>query len=205
MYRFSLAVALLAIAHVSLAQYNSGWTKKNPVKDDLYMWNPYGYIGRYNTLDKTSKKLSYSIVLKDSTKIVASGKIGDHKGNFFLYVDNETMTRSIRPNETLSVTYMPKKGVPLVGIPTDSCWVFKMIEGPVNLYSVTPQELDQFVIYIQQGNDGAMMKATKGNFRKLLKNDQSIQVDINTNQFRSAVKKHNLFIEGENKKKIKEK
>jgi hypothetical protein len=205
MHRLSLVVALLTITHLSLAQHTSGWTKGNPVRDDLYMWNPYGYINRLNALDKTSKKLSYSIVFKDSTQILTPAKIGEHKGNFFLYVDNETMTRSIRPNETLSITYIPKKGSPLVGVPTDSCWVFKLIEGPVNLYSVTPQPLDQFVIYIQKGNDGPMMKATKGNIRKQLKNDQSVQVDINTNQFRSAVTKHNLFIERENKKTLEEK
>jgi hypothetical protein len=200
MIRLFVMICLLAAVKICTAQHVSGWTKGNPVRGNLYAWNPYGYIDSSHSLEWISKKLPYSIVFKDSTKLITIGKIGEHKGNFYLYVDNETVTRSIRPNETLSITYLPKKGEPMVGMPTDSCWIFKLVEGAVNLYAVTPQPLDQFVIYVESSSDNLFLTATKANFRKLLKNDQGIAVDINTQQFRSAVRRHNKAVESEKKK-----
>jgi hypothetical protein len=202
MIRLFVMMCLLAAVKICSAQ-NAGWTKGNPVREDLYDWNPYGYINSSNALDRVSKKLPYSVVFKDSTKLITMGKIGEHKGNFYLYVDNETVTRSIRPNETLSITYLPKKGEPMVGMPTDSCWIFKLVEGDVNLYAVTPQPADQFVIYVESSSDNLFLKATKANFRKLLKKDQGIGLDINTQQFSSAVRRHNKAVENEKKKKPK--
>jgi hypothetical protein len=202
MIRLFVMICLLTGVKICSAQ-NAGWTKGNPVREDLYDWNPYGYINSSNALDRMSKKLPYSIVFKDSTKLITMGKIGEHKGNFYLYVDNETVTRSIRPNETLSITYLPKKGEPMIGMPTDSCWVFKLVEGDVNLYSVTPQPFDQFVIYIEDSADNLFLNATKENFRKLLRNDRAIVADINMNQFRSAVRRHNKAVESEKQEKEK--
>jgi hypothetical protein len=91
----------------------------------------------------------------------------------------------------------------MVGMPTDSCWIFKLVEGDVNLYAVTPQPADQFVIYVESSSDNLFLKATKANFRKLLKKDQGIGLDINTQQFSSAVRRHNKAVENEKKKKPK--
>ncbi len=197
----ALAVIILFfIAHVSFAQHRV-WNTGNPLKEDLYAWNPYGYINNTNSLDKTSKELTYLITFKDSTKLSTAGKIGEHKGQFFLYVDNETMTRSIRPSETLSIVYTPKKGQPLPGVAVDSCWLFRIVEGPVNLYTVTPQQADQFVIYIQDGPEGQMMMATRAKIRWMLKKDDMIGLSINNLQFIAAVKRHNMIVENERKKK----
>ncbi|QHL86079.1 hypothetical protein GU926_00905 [Nibribacter ruber] len=90
---------------------------------------------------------TYMVVMKDSTVIKVQGKI---KFDVFKVSYLETLDLSKRPKDparhlkiypknTRSITKVftnKKQSVP--GLPADSCWLFKSVEGKINGYSYLP-------------------------------------------------------------------
>lgn len=138
---------------------------------------PY-YNGRRITpatsVERNSKKYYYTVLFKDSTKITMISKIDEHKRAFYLAIDQPGMTRSIRPSETLQIARRTSNGKIMVGMPMDSCWLFKIAEGKLDLYSVLSEENKPRFVVAFQRDDGPLLPVTQETVSEAIKDDQEL-------------------------------
>ena len=129
-------------------------------------------------VEASSKKHEFTVIFKDSTKLTSRAKIDEHKGRFYLAINEPTLTRSIIPSQTLAISRPGKDGKIYTGIATDSCWLFKIVEGKINLYSVLSEDNFSFIIAMQKGNDAPIVPLNKENAKEAVIDDPTISAQI---------------------------
>jgi hypothetical protein len=126
---------------------------------------PYTYyvgVPRYNYGVKgpISTKHKFTIELMNDSLFTARTKINIGEGDDFLKVKINKEEKIIKPAETKSISRISELGNKLVGIPADSCWLFKVQSGKINMYSFLAEETLTYVIAMQIG-DGPIMPIKK--------------------------------------------
>jgi hypothetical protein len=138
-----------------------------------------------------SRPYIFTVVFKDSTKISKLSKIDEHNGQFFLAIDQPGEMRAIQPSETLELSrYSEQDGI-YKGMATDSCWLFKVEEGKINLYSVLPENESRFVVALQRGDDGPILPLTIANVKEAIKDDEELLEKLNEKKLVGALMKYN--------------
>jgi hypothetical protein len=111
---------------------------------------------------------NFTVVLNNDSTFSVGGVI-DYHDTYYLRVW-EPKLLSISPKETKSITRHPKRKLDLVGIPTDTCWVFKVALGKINSYSFFAETEIGYTKLIQSG-DGPIVPLTQSNLMPMLAND----------------------------------
>jgi hypothetical protein len=122
----------------------------------------------------SSRKFNFTILFRDSTSITSRAKIDEHKGRFYLAIKERDLTRSITPSQTISISRTSGGGKHYVGIPAENCWLFKIVEGKINLYSVLADDMPRFIVAFQKGNGAPIVQLTKENVQAALSDDEKI-------------------------------
>jgi hypothetical protein len=180
-----------------------------------------------NWRDNVGQGTIYQVTFKDSTTTeVVSLMYNDtllHK-NFLLFV-NKKFRRSdsvhryqkIYTNQTLyiSVIVDPESSKQMFGVPTDSCWMFKVIDGPLTVYAKQTYYLaavnnpiigwpaydfDPYEIVGIQLNDGPIVKYNKENLKQMVLSDPEALAYIEKKKYYKAVKEYNNSMEKKAKK-----
>jgi len=94
----------------------------------------------------------------------------------------------IHPEDTKQVRQV-YNGKIYTGIPSDSCWLFKIIPGAINCYAPFPTENSDFVIAVQKG-DGPILPMTKDNLNEMI-DDPILRKTIQNGKLYRAVWKYN--------------
>jgi len=173
--------------------------------------------------------ISYTFVvtMKDGTKKEVDSKIYNDtivKKNYLLLVDKSfkrsdtNRYKKIYPAQTISIArnvaapgdVIHKNAVqpPPVyfkGMPSDSCWMFKVVAGPISAYSyLSEQEDDQvfnpYAVVAIQLNDGPLMPLTDENLKQMVGQDINALEDIQKKNYFRAIKKYNKDVEKAAKK-----
>jgi hypothetical protein len=168
----------------------------------------------------------YQVTFKDSTvKDVVSFIYADtilHK-SFLLFVNkkfpkSDTLHRfqKIYTDQTLYISTIidHASGQEIFGVPTDSCWMFKVIDGPLAVYAKSLDYLNTTVVMFVadneftpsaivgiQLNDGPIEKYTKENLIKMMGQDADALEFIDKKKYYKAVKKYNQHAEKAEKNK----
>jgi hypothetical protein len=117
------------------------------------------YYGQGNI----SAKYEFHIVLKNDSTIIERTRINLSKDeDNSLTVKHKRSKHEVFPKDTKFVFRMTLEGKQIVGIPADSCWLFKSVLGKINAYSFLAEEGIQYVIAIQEGS-GQIVPLTKEN------------------------------------------
>ena len=158
----------------------------------------------------------YMVKFKDtSTKKVVSYMYSDtilHK-NFLVYVDkkfkrSDTLHRyqKIYPDQTSYISTVTDRSSnqETYGVPTDSCWMFKVIDGPLKVYAksldylnvkvvmfISDNEFEPSAIVGIQLNDGPIEKYTKENLIKMVGPNADALQYIENKKYYKAVKTYN--------------
>ncbi|MEO7215285.1 hypothetical protein [Mucilaginibacter sp.] len=120
--------------------------------------------------------------------------------------------RKIYPQQTINITrnmalapsIIKRADFPTVpkyytGIAKDSCWMFKVIAGPVSAYSLLSEEEGQMfnpgTIVAIQLNDGPIVKCTEENLKTMVAHDAEAMEKIQDKNYLKAIKKFNRNIE----------
>lgn len=93
------------------------------------------------------------------------------------------------PNETKQISQM-YKGKLVVGIPVDSCWLFKLKEGKINSYAPFPNEIKNFITAIQKG-DGPILPMTKENLKNMVADQPKLFKMIDKKRYEQVIWKYN--------------
>jgi hypothetical protein len=131
-----------------------------------------------NQAGSGNEKYNFTVLMKDSVKVEVSSKMYNdtarHK-NYLLLVDKKypksdpRREQKIYPDQTLGISRKTaayyEKGIDnkfhpaqINGNPTDSCWLFKSIEGKINAYGYL-SETDQTNSYVTADILGAIQLA----------------------------------------------
>ena len=173
--------------------------------------------------------ISYTFVvtMKDGTKKEVDSKIYNDtivKKNYLLLVDKSfkrsdtNRYKKIYPAQTISIArnvaapgdVIHKNAVqpPPVyfkGMPSDSCWMFKVVAGPISAYSYLSEQEDDLVfnpyaVVAIQLNDGPLMPLTDENLKQMVGQDINALEDIQKKNYFRAIKKYNKDVEKAAKK-----
>jgi len=161
------------------------------------------------------KGSTYQVTFKDSSvKQVVSFMYIDttlHK-NFLLFVDKKYPKsdsahryQKIYSDQTLYISAVVNgsSGQESYGVPKDSCWMFKVIDGPLAVYAkslnyltetdglLNVTDFEPKAIVGIQLNDGPIEKYNKENLIKMVGQDFDSQDAIEKGKYYKAVKKYN--------------
>jgi hypothetical protein len=98
-----------------------------------------------NPDERVNPKYTFTVLLKDSTEKVVSSRIHLDKSTqkYYLLYENKYLKKSdsarkqkIYADETLNISRLVTiDKIKVVGVATDSCWLFKVLSGKINAYS----------------------------------------------------------------------
>jgi len=177
-----------------------------------------------NWRQSAGKGSTYQVTFKDSSvKEVTSFMYIDtvlHK-NFLVLVDKKFPKsdsthryQKIYSDQTRYISTIAdyRSNTDIYGVPTDSCWSFKVIDGPIAVYArsfnyltekeglLNEQELDLPTIIGVQQNDGPIEKFNKENLVKMVGQNAEVLEYIEKKKYYKAIKKYNKDAEKAAKK-----
>lgn len=108
----------------------------------------------------------------------------------------------IYPKETISISRKNGyTGKMLSGMANDSCWLFKVIEGPVTAYaflSESPESFDESTIVgIQKGENMPILPFLPENLKQMIADDKEAMEQFKSKKYYKALNKYN-----KNKQKV---
>lgn len=126
----------------------------------------------------TSQIEEYSVVLKDSSQMTVLSKMyTDSSGHAYLiYSEKASPTSNLMVDKklycynTLNITRLKSKTKEsALGMATDSCWLFKVMEGKINVYSILPDlNYDSRYFRAMQVNNGQIESLNERKLRVLM-------------------------------------
>jgi len=171
--KYASTVVLVSIyfVHVASAQFFT------PVTTQIR--TPYGNVPhtyyvpsvyRYYNLGGISQKYEFTVVLTNEEELTFKAAIKLNDSIHSLTYKKRGAKRVITPQETREVFRLTRDGKKITGIPTDSCWLFKVVEGRINGYSYLASESAEYLSAFQVG-DGEILPLTKENLLPIVKDD----------------------------------
>ena len=127
-------------------------------------------VYRYYNLGGISQKYEFTVVLTNEEELTFKAAIKLNDSIHSLTYKKRGEKRVITPQETREVFRLTRDGKKITGIPTDSCWLFKVVEGRINGYSYLASESAEYLSAFQVG-DGEILPLTKENLLPIVKDD----------------------------------
>jgi len=150
-------------------------------------------------------KYDFKVTMKDGTVKVVTSKIyadtTTHK-SYLIFV-NKDLKRSdpnretrVYPSETVKISREQvdfEKKFDVEGVPTDSCWLFKVMKGKINAYSHLSEVVDLNEAYLRafQTGDGPIQKLDSAALAPLVKEDPKAFKAFEKKNYYKAIDKYN--------------
>jgi len=198
---------------LDVAGYIKG-RKANKEFDQKYKMGemmPYSIMGMRFI---NSTQYGFEILLNDSTKQKTYNPIqfDSVERKTYLVVVNKNFPKSdpdhrnqkIYPDQTTQIYRTNYSGKKIIGISKDSCWMFKIISGAINVYSYLSEESgptfqESTIIGIQSG-DGPILKYSAENLKQMVGNDPEALESVDSKDYLNAIRKYNRDIQKSSKK-----
>ncbi|MCC8409246.1 hypothetical protein LJ707_09900 [Mucilaginibacter sp. UR6-1] len=102
----------------------------------------------------------------------------------------------IYPKETISISRKDGySGKMLNGMATDSCWLFKVIDGPITAYAFLAESPDSFdettIVGIQKGENMPILPFRPENLKLMIADDKEATEQFKSKKYYKALKKYN--------------
>ncbi len=158
------------IFFIAFILFNSSFAQYIPVPSTIK--TPYGNVPyttyMYNRMDyyygtkNISAKYEFKAIMKNGEQKVFKSRINLDDSIHSLTYKEDGIKKKLTPKETVEIFRYGFSGKKIVGIPTDSCWLFKVLEGKINGYSFLSEESTTYLSAFQEG-DGEILPLTKDN------------------------------------------
>jgi len=155
-----------------------------PVQKFTWMTRPVDYYPGFNLFETFVIRLKNDSVFKMSAQMVRKDSV------IVLESDGKIKT-VIWPVETIRISNLNNQGQSVIGIPVDSCWIFRVIKGSINGYSLTGAENADAIKWIQQGDEGPIIPLNKENLLSIVGTDPRILKLVDRGKFAKAIWQHN--------------
>ncbi len=198
----STAILLLLILALSTntiqAQWGAPTSISTPYGKAIIPGHYYGNNFFFHNNKPVNKKYDYTVVLlNDSTVTVKTKLIIDFKKNHSKISwkesnGNKKTTKSITPKETKLIYRVNHKGEKIIGIPTDSTWMFLVKEENLRSYSINSDIQSPIITCFQMNEGGKILPLTKENLLKIIGDEDPALVKIiNKNKLLKAIEYYN--------------
>jgi len=164
----------------------------------------------------------YVVTMKDSSHLLVSSKMyfDTVKRSFYLIYENfkyastdSRHNQKIYPDETAYINHNigpqnvessenttskePNTPVWLTGMAMDSCWMFKVLPGAINIYSITPESsnFDQTKIVGIQSENGLIENYNTKNLKKIILSDVEAMKYFEKKKYYKAITTYNKDME----------
>lgn len=194
---------LIALLHVTLYEVNAQVRLSTPMQD--IAWATASIISNSNhrkqEISFTSEIEEYNVVLKDSSQMKVLSKIYlDSTGHTYLIYStnaspnsNLLIDKKLYCYNTISITRLEsKRKASIEGKATDSCWLFQVIEGKINIYSLIPDlNYNSFYFRAMRIDDGAIEPLNERKLRILMKGNLRALNALDKRDYYKAVYRYN--------------
>ncbi|MBE9585768.1 hypothetical protein IM792_15030 [Mucilaginibacter sp. JRF] len=150
-------------------------------------------------------KFEYTVTSTDGSTQKIKSKIYQDSASRKFYIEfvdkkapksDPNRIQKIYPDQTISISRVVEYGVPPVyGIAKDSCWMFKVINGPINAYSHFAGTSDRYdestIIGIQNGENMPIIAFTPDNLKLLISKDRYAMDYFTRKKYLKALKEYN--------------
>lgn len=158
-----------------------------------------GYSGSRTVFNPafSNYEINYYIQKKDSTGMLTRSKIYyDNDQRHYLKIPKRKDQDSARlyASETIKINYYDRSvDKTIEGLGTDSCWLFKVLDGKISLYACfpPPDELTNEVLMAFQILNGPIQKLSADGLREIVKDHPKSMEALEKRNYLKAVKKYN--------------
>jgi hypothetical protein len=135
-------------------------------------------------------KRKYIITLKNDSTIRPKAELNLTDSTSFIEMKHKKTTINIVPAQTKEIWITNVFGEECYGIPSDSCWLFRITKGIIALYVPDPDMLPGNAIAIQKG-DGPILPFTRTNLFNFIKGDEKALELAKKDLFLKAIEQYN--------------
>lgn len=194
MKKISLAMTLTLIS--VLCQAQNTWTINTPIH------TPAGTINNQQTFGyktepfvfknkATRIKSYYNIALLEDSLVNAYTRVDTKSIPHSITARVEKLTRKFTPRDTQFIVRIGDNSHEYIGLPADSCWMFRMISGKINVYHFLPFNQWEFAVAIQKGQDAQIQKINPDLIKLLIADDPKATQFFEDGDYETAIRVYN--------------
>ncbi len=119
-------------------------------------------------------------LLNDSIIKLKSRIIFSESKHYLVLSENrngEKTTRKIYPNDTKEIE-AEFDDYGFVGIPNDSCWLFRTNDDLVFTFAMIPEDFESYTTYFKKRVNNPILPVTKENVLDLVKEDEELKAEV---------------------------
>lgn len=115
-----------------------------------------------------SLKHPFTIVFNGDSSVQVKAKIDISEKNHVIRTKINRQKLVIKPSDTKEIYRIDETGLKIVGMPTDSCWLFLAVRGKINGYSYLAEKGTGSLIAIQRGEGSPILPLNKNNLEEMV-------------------------------------
>jgi hypothetical protein len=143
------------------------------------------------TPKKGKERNYFNVALLNETIVKSYTRIDTRSVPHSVTIAQGDQVQRLTPSQTHLVSLLKDDGDEAIGIPADTCWLFKMAEGTLNIYTYLPYPDWSLVIALQKGDNGNIVRITPETLKTMIAdNPRALQL-FNLNKWRLAIEAYN--------------
>jgi hypothetical protein len=160
------------------------------------------YMPTHYSNSNSNPKFNFEVTLKDDSVIKFKSRILSENKTLYIVQKEGKDKIKIFPEDTKScIAHFGSNFGSKIGIPADSCWLFKINVGPINGYSSIPSTYLNNAIAIQKGEEGKIVTLNKKNLKEMVEPcDEKLDKLISKSKFAKAIEYYNDMTKSNTKK-----
>jgi hypothetical protein len=188
-----LALMLLVVSSQGYSQYHTMPMKINTPYGPRTIDGPRIYQApmHFYSNGPYSQRYTFTIVLSNDSLFSASAKIDLKENKNKLKVKSKGKKMELYPADTKTISRITSTGKAIIGIPADTCWLFKITEGKINVYSFLAEFDNAYAIAIQEGNDGEIVKLNEENVKYMVTGHENAMALAEKKRLLKAIQEFN--------------
>jgi hypothetical protein len=143
------------------------------------------------TPKKGKERNYFNVALKNETVVKAYTRIDTRVVPHSVTILLGGEIKHLTPAETHLVSLLKDDGDEAIGIPTDTCWLFKMAKGALNIYTYLPYPDWNMVVALQKGEHGDIVRITAETLKTMIADNPKALQLFNLNKWRLAIEAYN--------------
>lgn len=189
---FYTILLLIATSLSSYAQWRTDTFKTPYGTHKVTTYTPERFVSY--SRGSNSPKQKFTVVFKGDSTVQIKARINVDEKPDFIRAKVSGKKRSVFPSDTKEIYRITPDGVKQTGVPADSCWLFKVVDGKkINAYSDMAMRGYDCITAIQLGNEGPIVPCNIENLRSMIgeTDDPELQKMLKKEWIRSALQRFN--------------
>lgn len=147
--------------------------------------------GPYGSTGPVSRKYEFTVVLQNDSSFTVKTKIDIKAEKHLLVVKKKKEKWEITPDQTREISRLTyPANTRLVGIPSDSCWLFQSIQGRISAYSYLAELNSEYLVAVRKYN-GPIVKLTPDALKEMLEDHEKALKHWGKKQYKQAIEAYN--------------